>query len=46
MSVAVILECDQDHLNKLSFPHPKSSYENLSGPVVSEKMFEGRTTDG
>ena len=34
--------CDQDHLNKLLFPHPKKSpYEMCSiGPPVSEEMFE------
>ena len=45
--------CDQEHLNKLSFPHPKESpyeiYLSSIGLVVSEeKMFEnvdGRTDD-
>ena len=33
--------CDQDRLNKLSFPHPKENLHEiwLNGPVVSE-MFE------
>ena len=44
--------CDQDHLNKLSFPQLKDSIWNRSsnGPVVSEeKMYENvgrRRTDG
>ena len=42
--------CDQDRLNKLSFPHPREALYDLTlfGPVVSEeKMFKecGRPTD-
>ena len=35
--MVAIWSCDQDHLNKLSVPHPKES--EIIGPVVSE-MFE------